>query len=189
MDTPRPIDVNRLKSMLGGAKAIMNKVESGDYQTGNVDGETLALGDSLVEGNGDGGGNAVRNAAPQMVSGQAHYPNLENSKMPEAIKKAMMESPIPQASMAGPTFTLNDLDYEKDEKQVPPPVTPKTNRTQMNESTNLVGITENQIRTIVKDEMINFFTNYFAKTLAEDTQKKLIQQLLKEGKLSVKKKK
>ncbi len=41
MEMPTPIDVNRLKGILGGARAIMDKVESGNYETGHVDGRAL----------------------------------------------------------------------------------------------------------------------------------------------------
>jgi hypothetical protein len=31
MNTPQPVDLNRLKNILGNAKNVMTKVESGDY--------------------------------------------------------------------------------------------------------------------------------------------------------------
>ena len=34
---PQPIDVNKLKNILGNAKKIMQVTESGNYKTGNID--------------------------------------------------------------------------------------------------------------------------------------------------------
>ena len=34
MDNPQPVDLNRLKGILGASKAIMKKVETGDFETG-----------------------------------------------------------------------------------------------------------------------------------------------------------
>lgn len=198
MDTPKPIDVNRLKAMLGGAKKIMQKVESGDYETGNIDGASLAMGEQLVESVPNGGGNQKRSVAPSIQNGKAYYPNLEKSKMPEAIKQAMINQPIPRINGMPQTFTLEEvMDYEKDEKPIPPPSRPNATRKQAITESQVKQLDINQIReiireemrSVVKDEMIEFFTKYFAKSLAEDTQKKLIQHLLKEGKISVSKKK
>ena len=44
MDIPQPIDVSRLKGILGNAKKIMGKVETGNYETGNVDGRGGRIG-------------------------------------------------------------------------------------------------------------------------------------------------
>lgn len=201
MDTPQPIDTNRLKAMLGGAKKIMNKVETGDYNTGNVNGESLSMGDQLVEnvpaGNQPTGNYQPKSVAPKTKNGKANYPNYEKSKMPEYIKKAMMEQPIPQINGMPQSFTLDEvMDYDQDEKEVPPPVS-KSNRKQNINENYKSQLNDKQIRqiireemsSIVKEEMIEFFTKYFAKSLAEDTQKKLIQHLIKEGKISVNKKK
>lgn len=197
MDTPQPIDINRLKKMLGGAKAIMNKVESGDFQTGNIDNSVLALGDQLVEHAPNGRtSQSGRSAAPQIRDGEAYYPNLEKSKLPAAIKEAMLKTPIPQINGFPQTFTLDEvMGFENDEKSIPPPPTPKTkqrvNETiQSNVKMNDIEIRKiikEEMRNIVQEEMIEFFTKYFAKSLAEETQKKLIHHLLKEGKLNLKK--
>jgi len=188
MDTPKPIDVNRLKAMLGGAKAIMQKVESGNYETGNVDPRALTEDTIQQVASERGGGRPSQRPA----SNEGMYKNLEKSKMPEAIKKAMLENPIPVPNSPNYTFALEDvMDYEKDEKRVPPPKVPQRkaalteNRMQQHEE--LVGLTESQVRDIVNDEMVNFLSKYFVKNLREETQKKVIQQLIKEGKLKVKK--
>ena len=34
---PQPVDMSRLKGILGKAKAVMNTVNEGSYQPGNID--------------------------------------------------------------------------------------------------------------------------------------------------------
>lgn len=196
MDTPQPIDVNRLKKMLGGAKTIMNKVENGDYETGSVD--PRALREDTVKSVASERANSIPSAPQQNnVNGEAHYPNFEKSKMPDAIKQAMKDNPIPQVNGMPQSFTLDEvMDYENDEKQIPPQSRHKSNRKPITEnkkpqlnSNEIRKIIREEMQSIVKDEMIEFFTKYFAKSLAEDTQKKLIQHLLKEGKISTSKRK
>ena len=41
MNTPPPADISKLKGILGNAKKLMGKVESGNYETGHVDGRAL----------------------------------------------------------------------------------------------------------------------------------------------------
>ena len=38
---PQPADLSKLKGILGKAKAVMNKVNEGNYESGNVDGTAL----------------------------------------------------------------------------------------------------------------------------------------------------
>lgn len=199
---PQPINIERLKGILSGAKAVMNKVESGSYETGNVDPRALTethINEVIAEK-----GNSIRPAAPiPNNSPDVMYPNLSKSKMPEAIKQAMINNPIPQITSLPQTFTLNEvMDYEKDEKPLPPKYNSQKSRvienTQAYSTQQFTpqGINPDMVRqiireemgSIVKEQMIEFFTNYFAKSLAEDTQKKLIQHLIKEGRLTVKKK-
>lgn len=200
-----PADLNKLRNILGGAKAIMNKTESGTYQKGNVTMDTSVTGDQLIEGTGQQmpqqhqGSNPTNNPAPQIVNGQAQYRNMETSKMPAFIKEAMMNNPIPQ--LAGPNHTFN-LDDVSDlvEKPMPTtmqnkprpaqniqeqrqPVQQNNNDTFTVSETALRGI----IKDVVKDELLEFMSETFAKKLTEQAIKRTINTLIKEGKLKTKK--
>jgi len=199
MNNPAPVDASRLKGMLKGAKALMDKVETGNYQTGNVNIDTSITGDQLVEsvhGNQGMGGENTTNVAPKIVGGQPIYKNLETSRMPKSIKEAMLKQPIPQMSMANNTFTLDDVS-DLIEKPLPR-TTPVTKRPQILETRQPISqvndtftVSETALRGIIQDvvnkQLLEFMSETFAKKLTEEAIKKTINTLIKEGKISTKK--
>jgi len=197
MEMPQPIDVNRLKGILGGAKAIMNKVETGDYEVGQVDSRALNE-DGVQQMMAEGITRPQQSVAPQMTPDQPMYRNLESSKMPSFIKDAMVNTPIPQmGSPAGHTFNLEDVQEQTQQRAPQFPSTPKTApRQPIYEQQQPMGanpngtftVSETALRAIVKDMLLEFMTTTFTKSLSEDVIKKTISTLIKEGKISVKKK-
>jgi hypothetical protein len=197
MEMPQPIDVNRLKGILGGAKAIMNKVETGDYEVGQVDSRALNE-DGVQQMMAEGITRPQQSVAPQMTPDQPMYRNLESSKMPSFIKDAMVNTPIPQmGSPAGHTFNLEDVQEQTQQRAPQFPSTPKTEpRQPIYEQQQPMGanpngtftVSETALRAIVKDMLLEFMTTTFTKSLSEDVIKKTISTLIKEGKISVKKK-
>lgn len=199
MNNPAPIDTSRLKGMLMGAKALMDKVETGNYQTGNVNIDTSITGDQLVEsvhGNQNTGGENTTNVAPKIVGGKPIYKNLESSRMPKSIKEAMLKQPIPQMSMANNTFTLDDVS-DLIEKPLPKNM-PLTKRPQILETHQPISqvndtftVSETALRGIIQDvvnkQLLEFMSETFAKKLTEEAIKKTINTLIKEGKISTKK--
>src|SRR5690606_29300250 len=132
------------------------------------------------------------NVAPQVINGQAQYKNMATSKLPENIKKAMMEQPIPQVNLASTTFTLADVDTELVAN--PTPIQNQQPRRiqesiQHNDSfTVSEAALRGIIKDIVKDELLSFMNETYAKTLSEQAIKKTMNVLIKEGKIAVKKK-
>jgi hypothetical protein len=197
MEMPQPIDVNRLKGILGGAKAIMNKVETGNYEVGQVDARALNE-DGVQQMMAEGVTRPQQSVAPQMTPNQPMYRNLESSKMPSFIKDAMVNTPIPQmGSPAGHTFNLEDVQENTQQMEPQFPSTPKTTPRQpiyeqqqpMGANTNgTFTVSESGLRAIVKDMLLEFMTTTFTKSLSENVIKKTISTLIKEGKISVKKK-
>jgi len=197
MEMPQPIDVSRLKNILGGAKAIMNKVETGDYTTGNVDARALSE-DGVQEMMAEGITRPQHAVAPQMQSNQPLYKNMATSKMPSAIKEAMMASPIPQGNGLNHTFNLEDVQPQQPQQYRAPqkyPSTPNTNPQPVYEqqgiganSNGTFTVSESALRAIVNDMLLDFMTKTFTQSLSEDVIKKTIGTLIKEGKISVKKK-
>lgn len=184
MNTPAPIDVSRLKGILGNAKNLMNKVETGDYETGNVDPRGLTE-DGVKEMQAEG---IKRPATSNSTNGT--YRNMSTSKMPDAIKKLMLEQPIPQ--LTGPSHTF-DLDDVIDEKPMHIKANPKAQRKTIKEShsndnySDLITISESELDARIQSKLIEYLVNNFTKTLTEEVIKKTISTLIKEGKLAVKK--
>ena len=153
MDTPKPIDVNMLKGILGNAKKIMNKVNTGDYATGNVDGRALT----------EDGVKQLQNEGVTRPIQQTGYneSRIKQSRLPESVKKMMMENPTPKPSGLNHTFNLEDVYDEYDEKPLPIPQ-PKRGvvneqyqqpQTTMNQQ-QFGGYSENVLRAMMKDVLI-----------------------------------
>jgi hypothetical protein len=109
-----PISANDLMSKLAKASKVMQNVQGGDFSRGNVN-------ESMLSGGYDDGGEYAQQSytQPQLQQNQYSAPDfdvskIQNSKLPDAIKKAMMENPISQISL-GETL---DMDFVKGAKRL-----------------------------------------------------------------------
>lgn len=187
---PQPADLSKLKGILGKAKAVMNTVNSGNYQPGSVDGSALVQNtDSYLDA---AAMNQSGYAIPQQTGNPVRQPGritedaINNSKMPEAIKRAMLENPIQQPTM-NHTFNLDDVS-DLIEKPMPAPTARPTARPQMNESVmtqqnDRFTVSESALRGIIKDVLIEYLAGDYQKQLTEGVIKKTINTLIKEGKI------
>ena len=186
MDSPQPVDLNKLKNILGNAKAVMNKVENNSFKTGNIDARALNE-DGVQELQSEG----VKR--PKTTQGYTEE-MIKNSKLPPIIKKAMLENPIPQLSGPTHTFTLDDVSDLADEKPMGLPKVPKTKT--INESartqSNTLSISKDDLREmvneLVNEKLLDFFIKNHNKNITEETVKRTINTLIKEGKITPKKK-
>lgn len=193
---PPAADLSKLKGILGNAKAIMNKVNNNNFETGNVDASALRQDTS---GYVDQGSTPTQNQGqhqtlgdPARQMGNINQAAIANSNMPEAIKKAMMENPISQPTM-NHTFNIDDVSDLIDNKPLPLPSTPRTqSRKVMNESmvqnnNDTFTVSESSLRGIIKDVLIEYLSADYSKNLTEGVIKKTINTLIKEGKIKTKK--
>jgi hypothetical protein len=183
MSTPQPIDVSRLKGILGNAKKIMTKIENGDYETGHVDGRALTE-DGVKQIQSEGIKRPISQTQPL-----ANELNIKNSRLPESIKRAMIDNPIAQPSGLSHTFTLDDVYDIADEKPMPIPQSMKQPvRENVNTKQALGSYDEDSLRGIIKDVLIEYLSNEYSKNLTESVIKQTINTLLNEGKITTKKK-
>ena len=189
-------DSERLRKMLAGAKAVMDVVETGNYTTGNVNPDILLNSPEVVNENvGAGNLPPVKN---QYGSNAPTYRNLETTKMPKEIVRAMIENPINNPGTPYHTFELNeDLLNEINPsalKQRPQQqqqtvvrqerTTDPIKRLAETKRTALNGLSEEDIREIVRDEMEEIIYEYFDKrVIKEDIQIKVGSTIFS-GKLS-----
>jgi hypothetical protein len=103
------ITQNDLMKKLVQAKKVMNKVDGGNYERGHVNEQILRSNPEDVLASMDQQ-QQQPTKSPQPVNGD----RIQNSKLPDAIKKAMMENPIPQISL---NDTL-DMDFIKGAKRL-----------------------------------------------------------------------
>ena len=209
MNAPSPND--RLRSMLSGAKAVMNKVNENDSQKRGVSrneplpppnyndvpvyptqpqhqpqqyaqpqqGALLSEAEMMQM-------RGVQYQAPAPVPTAGGYRNIANSKMDPRILEAMAKNPIPQVSLSH-SFNASDVADLMVNHQ---PNLPQRNIQETYQQTyqQPQGLSEQQIRSIIKDEMVNFVTNYFTKNLSEQIKKTMIKYMIAEGTIRVKKK-
>jgi len=99
------ISQNDLMQRLVQAKKVLNKVETGDFETGNVNEEILRSNPEDI----------LSSTTQNLQVRQPQQPNLQKiqeSKLPEVIKRAMIENPIPQISLSD-SLDLNFVEKTK----------------------------------------------------------------------------
>ena len=146
-------DINRLKDILTKSKAVMKKTEEQLGSTNTRNGNTTYvnegeekempnLTEQFTQKYGMTDGKLSKSVAPK----GGNYPNMSKSKMPDAIKKAMMENPIdiPENPFSVGGFELEDVPelVEQPKQMVRETVETKT-----------TNIDTNTIRQIVREEI------------------------------------
>ena len=146
-------DINRLKDILTKSKAVMKKTEEQLGSTNTRNGNTTYvnegeekempnLTEQFTQKYGMSDGKLSKSVAPK----GGNYPNMGKSKMPDAIKKAMMENPIdiPENPFSVGSFDLEDVPelVEQPKQMVRESVETKT-----------TNIDTNTIRQIVREEI------------------------------------
>jgi len=164
-----PISANDLMSKLVQAKKIMNKVDGGDYKRGQID-ESLLLSDSAEY---------VTNESVKAPTKQAAAPSVDrinNSKLPDAIKKAMIEHPIEQMPSISLSETL-DMDFVKGARRLMEQegVSSKKPQPQQRQSvggnidmTALAALVENTVRKVMDEKLNQLLTAQQTQTISEN---------------------
>lgn len=188
------MDPNKLKSILSGARAVMEAVDTGNYQKGNIDPTILtSSSDNLTESIPNGYQEPVM-SQPTYQPKQHMYRNLNTTKMPKEIVQAMIENPISVPDTPFHTFELtedflHDVNPELAKKQ---PIktqsqkrtTDPVQRLAETKRSSMIGLTEDQVRQIVRDEMQEIIYEYFdQRVIKEDIQIKVGSTIFS-GKLS-----
>lgn len=189
------MDPNKLKSILSGARAVMDAVDTGHYQKGNIDPTRLATSsDNLIENAPMGSFEQPMMQEPAYRSQQPAYRNLHTTKMPKEIVQAMIENPIQTPDTPYHTFELTE-DFLS---EINPAAkrTPQPQKIQQQKSVNpvqrlaetkrnsVMNLTEDEVRKIVREEMQDIIFEYFdQRVIKEDIQIKVGSTIFS-GKLS-----
>lgn len=108
---------------------------------------------------------------------QPEYQNkLQSSGLPDSIKAIMGETTYGMSVDMGVDLSGVAKKPIRETKQAPS--VPQTHIEQPTST----QLSEAQIRTIINEELINFLSKYFTKTLTENIQKNLLVELKKRGK-------
>ena len=189
------MDANKLKSILSGARAVMDAVDSNNYQKGNIDpsklaGSTENLSESFPSNNYMGENQMMSQQTYQ--SNQPAYRNLHTTKMPKEIVQAMIENPIHAPDTPFHTFELtqdflqeiNPETTRKQQTQRPQKNTNPVQRLAETKRSSVMNLTEDEVRRIVREEMEEIIFEYFdQRVIKEDIQIKVGNTIFS-GKLS-----
>ena len=158
-----------LMQKLVNAKKVMNKVETGNYQQGNVNTDVLFSNPEQVAENYNMQSNPTRN-----VTAPANSDRIANSKLPDAIKKAMMENPIPQISLSESI----DMDFVKGAKRLmeqeglsskQPQQQPRQNQQSANIDMNAIAVLiENTVRKVMDEKLNQILTAQQTQSINEN---------------------
>jgi hypothetical protein len=193
MDSPAPVNLNALKGILANAKKVMNKIE-----------DTNPKGRQSVRESYDDGfsnqpmynetderepvyENFTPNTPSQMQPQMYTPEQVMASKLPAAVKEAMLKNPIPQLQGPPSKFSLEDLGdlIEKPKNKYNSPGVPihesSTNYRQQ------ISIDPNMLKDMIKEAVAEYFKESHDKQITEQAIKKTINVLIKEGKIQTKK--
>lgn len=176
------ISQNDLMSRLVQAKKVMNKVDGGSFERGHID-ESVLLSDPE---------DLMRNQEPsqprRQAPGSPSIDKIQNSKLPDAIKKAMIENPISQISL---TDTL-DMDFIKGAKRLMenegvstrPSAQPKPTIVNNNIDMNAIAVLiENTVRKVMDEKLNQILTASQTSTINENLVLKVGDSIFK-GKIT-----
>lgn len=185
----------QLIKILGNARSVMGKVESGDYSRGNVDTSYL----EAVDGTKLDAKHAVSNQQVNTRNQQRYLaegegpPGIAAKNLPKEILDLMASKPIPQMKPPTTGFSLDDVAPLVVKKTKPLDELHKMNESvetilsEKNRTSDLITISKSELKNIINETLLNFMTN-FSNNLTENTIKQTINTLIREGKVNVVKK-
>jgi len=146
-------DISKLKNILAKSKAIMKQTEenlggnntsnsNSNYVNENEEKEIPNLTEEFAQKYGITDGKLNKSVTPK----GGRYPNMKKSKMPDAIKQAMMETPIdiPEDPFSVGSFDLDDVaELVEEPKQI----------VKENKKSKSSNINTDTIRQIVREEI------------------------------------
>jgi hypothetical protein len=175
------ITENDLMMKLVNAKKVMNKVDNGNYQTGNIN-ESMLLSDpeQLM---------SSETTQPTRPKGVPTVQKIQESKLPDAIKQAMIENPIPQISL---NETL-DMDFIKGAKRLmeqegltkKPTTQTQTKSTPVQniDMNSIAVLIENTVRKVMDEKLNQILTAQQTSTINENLVLKVGDSIFK-GKIT-----
>jgi hypothetical protein len=186
MDNIAPVDLNKLKHILGNAKSVIDKMESSapvkkqtsqireNYEDSYSSAPIYSESDER-EPDYDSIGFDAQNEGPRTYSKE----QVMASKLPPMIKEAMIKTPIPKMAMPTSKFTAEDLGVV----QKPAP----KKLVESSKSSDMITINKNDLNSLIDKRVNEILANKFIELIGEQHVKKIIGGIVKEGKLNIKK--
>ena len=193
MDAPIPVDMNKLKNILGNAKKVMAKVE----ETAPLHGKNKRVSEDYGYSQTSSpiyDPNDEREPIYQTPTLDDYQPTgpktytaeqVMASNLPASVKAAMIKTPIPQLTMPPSSFTLEDIGDLNDKPKKRSQITENKGN---HSSNGYITVSESQLDELVEKKVNEVLSKMFVKTLNEQTIKRTLNLLISEGRLITKKK-
>jgi hypothetical protein len=196
METPKPVDLSLLSGVLAKSMQVMSKIDGGTPIKENTSrGSSRALPPPSYNGSDDDDdGYGVEPIYEQQNMG-GYDPSKENlnytdeqvmnSNLPQAVKEAMIKNKIPRAT------SQSKVTAEAISRMTGVPIKKPnviTENTQTNSNPDMITLSKSELKEMINEGISTFFKQIYNKTVTEETIKKTINLLIKEGKINVKKK-
>lgn len=203
METPAPVDLNKLKSILGNAKKVMAATEQKfpSKKTKQTMAESYNYNSTPMYSEFDEREPEYPTYIPQqqgMINENIHKPlvydeeMVMNSNLPANVKEAMLKTPIPKLSGPPSKFSLEGLeDLIEKPKFKSPGVPLRESSGNYQAPSNMITVSLDQLNEMIDqrvEKRINeVLANMYTKTITEQAIKKTISTLITEGKIVKKK--
>lgn len=203
MDVPKPVDIGALSALLGKAKQVMNVVESRAPEKKQERGRDFDPRESYNQSMFD---NApiysesderepiyenYQQSAPQGVVQNHDYTpeQIMASNLPPIVKEAMLKNPIPRLSGPPSKVSAEDIARITGAKiRTPQQQQQRQVITEGRMGDDMITISKTQLQDMINESINTFFKQTYNKTITEETIKKTINLLIKEGKIQTKRK-
>lgn len=195
METPTPVDLSKLKSILGNAKKIMMATEQKfaskkpqnlrENYSDEMEYDSPVYQSPVYDERDEKEMNYRQpEVAPNNGLRVSDYTEeqVRNSNFPQAVKEAMLKNPIKKTSMAA-TFNLEGLEDLIEKPKVKTPVAPIRESYSNTSNNQMMSMSKSELNEIIDNRVNQVLAAMFTKALAEQTIKKTIGTLIKEGKI------
>lgn len=198
---PRPVDVSALSGILGKARQVMNVVESREPEKKVTKTKDFDPRDSYNQSMFDN--SPVYSEADEREPIYENHQSTSNgviqnnnytaeqvmaSNLPPAVKEAMLNKPIPRLS--GPPSKVSAEAIAKLTGATIRKPNDGRQKQMLSESSNsdMITISRVDLQNMIDESINRFFKQVYDKTVTEETIKKTINTLIKEGKIQTKRK-
>lgn len=198
METPTPVNLSALQSILAKSKQVMKKVDA-EKPIVSKGTETVGLTESVASttpmySERDEREPMYENYVPKPASSLEVQDYTEeqvlNSKLPPAIKEAMLKKHIPKPKFTASKFSLDDvsnlIEKKPAQQQIKTPSVPLRENTTPAQSNGIL-VDPSVLKNMIKEAVAEYFQERYEKNITESAIKKTISVLLKEGKINPKK--
>ncbi len=203
---PQPVDLGALSGLLARSRQVMNKLED----TAPIKSRGGQVAESYDNSYSDTHYDESDEREPLYEQVQQHQGQVQaeilgpidynedivrNSKLPQNIKDLMIAHPIKQLTSPPSRFTAEEISKitgapirQPQQQQKQPQRMNENIQQPQRQGSDMITISKADLKEMINDGISTFFKQVYDKTLTEETIKKTINLLIKEGKIGVKKK-